>query len=105
MGVSQVDHTTSATQAPRHGRVSHLPARQPGLSGMSWVEATTGIHYTAGYPRLRSTEDGRRPSAYLLSQPTYNRRVRYKYTLAHRPTSTGSSWHVKYALASLHETG
>lgn len=54
-----------------------------GTCPAAWIErdelgvgdTTAYKQEAAGYPRLRSTEDGRRPSAYLLSQPTYNSRV------------------------------
>lgn len=98
---------------PRATAVSHLPTCPAAwVERDEWVGDTTAYKQeAAGYLRLRSTEDGRKAQWLLvLSQPTYSRHVlrsswAIRYTLAHRPTGTSSSWHVKYALASLHETG
>lgn len=67
MGVSQVNHTTTATQgpAPRQS-ATYLPARQPGFERDEWVGDTTA--YKQRQPDIPGSGPRRmaeRPSAYL----------------------------------------
>lgn len=116
---SRVGRGGQSGEQRNHSHAGPAP-RQQATCPASWIERVEWVGDTTASIQAevcrtaQSPVDGGcpKPIAYLLSQTTYSRHVLRSsciglllYTLSHRPTSTNSSWHVKYALASLRETG